>query len=306
MATNDYSYQNCIETSERIAWTIESVLGGAGFDFEKAFLPESLARVQNIVCLSDKEKLRLNQIRGLTYAHLFGFVEEFIVRKVVELAASYPMSKAVERRALLRFAEEETKHQLLFERTKASLLNGLGDCGLVPGAGDVAGVVLSKSELGVLLLISMLEWMTQHHYIDIFSSGFERESLDPTFTQIFKAHWIEEAQHTKLDHLEIERVARSVDPGGREAAIDELLEIGGAFDGLLEAQAKLDLESLQRLTGRALSDKEKDEILSKQHKAYRWTFLGSALRHPKFNALVAALTKSGAAKIEQAAAAMSA
>ena len=303
---NDYSYENCIETSERVAWTIEEVLGGTGFDFEKNFLPESLARVQHIVCLSDKEKLRLNQIRGLTYAHLFGFVEEFIVRKIVDLAASYPSSKSVERRALLRFAEEETKHQLLFERTKAALLSGLGDCGLVPGAGDVAGFVLSKSELSVLLLISMLEWTTQHHYVDIFSSGFEREALDPTFMQIFKSHWVEEAQHAKLDHLEIERVAKGVDPTARETAVDELLEIGGAFDGLLKAQAELDIESLQRLTGRKLSDKEKEEVLSKQHQAYRWTFLGSALKHPKFNAQVAALTKNGPAKIEQAAAVMSA
>ena len=302
----EYSYESCIKTSERIGWTIESVLGSAGFDFQKNFMPETLARVQNITCLSDEEKLRLNQIRGLTYAHLFGFVEEFIIKKVVDLAASYPISKSVERRALLRFAEEEAKHQLLFDRTKAALLNGLGDCGLVPGAGDVAGIVLSKSELCVLLLISMLEWMTQHHYVDVFSSGFERESLDQTFVDIFKNHWVEEAQHTKLDHLEIERAAKQVGPADREKAVDELLEIGGAFDGLLAAQSQMDVESLQRIIRRKLSDADKEEIMAKQHKAYRYTFLGSALQHPKFNAQVAALTRDGAAKIEQAAAAMSA
>src|SRR6185503_12599055 len=167
--------------------------------------------------------------------HLFGFVEEFIIKKVLELAGRYTMDGSLQRRALLRFAEEESKHQLLFERTKATLLNGLGDCGLVPGAGDVAGIVLSKSELCVLLLTSMLEWMTQHHYVDVFSSGFERESLDPTFVQIFKSHWLEEAQHAKLDHLEIERAAARCDASAREAAIDELLEVGGAFDGLLKA-----------------------------------------------------------------------
>ncbi len=306
MTKSEYSYENCIENSEKVAWTIEEVLGATPFDFTKRFLPEKLARVTDIRCLSDQEKLQLNQIRGLSYEHLFGFVEEFIIRKVMELAASHPVSRSVERRALLRFAEEETKHQLLFERTKAALLEGLGDCGLVPGAGDVAGFVLSKSELCVLLLTSMLEWVTQHHYLDMFRASAERESLDPTFMAIFKSHWVEEAQHAKLDQLEIDRVARDLSPAAREVAVDELLEIGGAFDGLLKAQAELDLVSLARLAGRKLSDQEKEEILGVQHQAYRYTFLGSALKHPRFNAQVAALTANGPAKIAEAAAVMSA
>ena len=306
MTTNEYSYQNCIDNSEKVAWTIDDVLGGGGFDFKKRFMPESLARVNGIGCLSEQEKLRLNQIRGLTYAHLFGFVEEFIIEKVIELAASHPISRSVERRALLRFAEEETKHQLLFERTKAELLKGLGDCGLVPGAAEVAGVVLSKSGLCVMLLTSMLEWMTQHHYVELFGSSVERESLDPTFATIFKSHWLEEAQHAKLDHLEVHRAARDLTPAARETAIDELLEIGGAFDGLIKAQAELDLVSLEKLIGRTLSDADKEEILSVQHQAYRYTFLGSALQHPKFAAQVAELTRNGSAKIQAAGEAMSA
>ena len=306
MGKSEYSYENCIENSEKVAWTIEGVLGGASFDFQKKFLPESLARVDGIRCLSDKEKVQLNQIRGLTYAHLFGFVEEFIIKKVIDLAASHPISRAVERRALLRFAEEETKHQQLFEHTKAALLKGLGECGLVPGAADVAGFILSKSELCVLLLTSMLEWTTQHHFVDMFKSASEREALDPTFMAIFKAHWVEEAQHAKLDHLEIQRVARDLAPDAREAAVDELLEIGGAFDGLLKAQAELDLASLEQRAGRKLSGPEKEEILSVQHQAYRYTFLGSALKDPRFTAQVAELTRNGPGKIEQAAAVMAA
>ena len=306
MSNTGFSYEKCIQASERVRWTIDEVLGAGEFDFGKRFLPESLAQVDEIACLSPGEKLLLNQIRGLTYAHLFGFVEEFIVQKIIAVAGDYPFEKGTERRALLMFAEEEVKHQLLFERTKAALRKTLGDCGLIPGAGDVAGVVLSKSELGVLLLTDMLEWTTQHHYTDVFRTSEERESLDPTFVNIFKCHWIEESQHTKLDHLEILRVAKGVSPEAREAAIDELLEIGGAFDGLLEAQAELDVASLERLAGRELAAADREEILTKQHKAYRHTFLVSGLRHPKFNELVAELTSGGAAKLEQAATALSA
>jgi hypothetical protein len=305
MSNTESRYQKCIDISERVAWTINGVLG-AGFDFKKRFLPETLAQVNELSDLSDAEKLKLNQIRGLTYAHLFGFVEEFIVREQISLAARYPGEKGVERRAVLRFAEEEVKHQLLFEGTKAKVLQSLGDCGLVPGAGAVAEFVLGKSELCVLVLIDMLELATMQHYTDIFSSSEERESLDPTFVNIFKSHWIEEAQHAKLDELEIDRCAAALTEDKREAAIDELLEIGGAFDGLLKAQVDLDVESLERLSGRKLPDATKDSVRAAQHKAYRYTFIVSALRNPKFREQVATLTKNGTGKIDAAATALSA
>jgi hypothetical protein len=305
MTNTESIYQKCIDTSERVSWTLDSVLG-AGFDFKKRFLPETLAQVNELRDLSDSEKLQLNQIRGLTYAHLFGFVEEFILKEIMSLAARYSGDQPVERRALLRFAEEEVKHQILFDRVKASLLQTLGDCGLVPGAAAVAGVVLEKSELCVLLLTTMLELMSQHHYTDIFTSSEERESLDPTFVKIFKSHWIEESQHVKLDQLEVERNAAALGEAQREAAVDELLEIGGAFDGLLKAQVDLDLESLERLAGRKLSDPVKAGVRTAQHKAYRHTFLVSAMQNPKFREVVAALSKSGAGKIDAAATALSA
>src|SRR5688500_6722020 len=265
-----YTYEDCIQTSERVAWTVDSILGTSGVNFARPFLPETLAQVNGLEFLSQQEKLRLNQIRGLTYVHLFGFVEEFILKKVMELAAGYPVERAVERRALLRFAEEEAKHQLLFERAKQVLLSGLGECGLVGGAGAVADQVLGTSNLCVLMLTSMLEWMTQHHYVEVFSSATERESLDSTFVEIFRSHWIEEAQHTKLDDLELHRAAAEVDAEGREAAVDQLLAVGGAFDGLVKAQAELDIESLQRVIPRKLTPEERAKILTTQHRAYRY------------------------------------
>lgn len=304
MASTAAQYQKCIDNSERVNWTVSDVLSAA-FDFKKRFLPETLAQVGELSMLSANEKLLLNQIRALTYAHLFGFVEEFIVREVILLASRYSGEHAVERRALLRFAEEEVKHQILFERVKVGVLAQLGDCGLVPGAGAVAGFVLEKSELCILLLTVMLELMTQHHYTDIFRSSEERESLDPIFVQIFKSHWIEESQHVRLDELEISRTVEQTDENAREAAIDQLLEIGGAFDGLLKSQVELDVASLERLAGRRLPDADRTTVQVAQHRAYRYTFLVSALRNQKFRDMVASLTKGGLAKVDAAAAALS-
>lgn len=300
-----YTHDDCVELSEKVTWTIGEVLGDDTFDYERPFLPETLAQVAGIACLSPAEKLKLNQLRGLSYAHLFGFVEEFVVRKTYQLAGDYGPDQAVQRRALLRFTEEEVKHQILFERTKAVLLRRFGkECGLVAGAVDVASAVLSKSTLGVLLLSAMLEWTTQYHYTDVFRSSEQREVLDGTFVRIFKAHWLEESQHTKVDHLEILRVARDLPQEERDKAVDEVLEIGGAFDGLLEAQAKLDIASLERLCGRTFTDDEKAEILAKQHRAYRHTFLISGLTHPSVIETIGAVSTAGVDKFAATAAAL--
>src|SRR5262249_51148714 len=157
-----------------------------------------------------------------------------------------------------------------------------------------------------LLLTTLVEVITQYHYTDMFTATDERDSLDPTFMTIFKSHWVEESQHLKIDFMEVERCAAGVGPDQRETAIDELLEIGGAFDGLLKAQADLDVESLDRRAGRKLPDEVKDSMRAGQHRAYRYTFLVSGLGHPKFKELVGSLTKNGLAKIEGAAAALSA
>lgn len=281
-AATRFTHDDCVQTSERVAWKISDIIGDGKFDFARGFLPETLAQVGGIACLSASEKLKLNQLRGLTYAHLFAFVEEFIICKLHEQAGTYGPEHASARRALLRFTEEEVKHQMMFEAAKAALLPRFGaECKLVPGAVQVAGFVLSKSSLGVMLLTSMLEWTTQHHYTDMFRSVEEKETLDPTFVRMFKAHWIEEAQHTKVDHLEIQRLAHDATPEARDRAVDEVLEIGGAFDGLLKAQAELDVASLERLCGRTFSAADQAEIVGKQHAAYRYTFLISGLQHPQ-------------------------
>ena len=63
----------------------------------------------------------------------------------------------------------------------------------------VARAVLSKHTGAVLLLTAVIEWFTQLHYL----TGFKDDtSLDPFTRTIFRAHWQEESQHARMDHLE--------------------------------------------------------------------------------------------------------
>src|SRR4051812_42451192 len=110
-------YEKIISASERVSWTIDDIIAqDQKLDFSKRFLPETLVRAEESNFLTAEEKLKLNQIRGNAYAHLFQFVEEYIVATCVQHVDAEVFGNETNLRAMLRFAEEEVKHQLLFKR----------------------------------------------------------------------------------------------------------------------------------------------------------------------------------------------
>jgi len=303
MLTHDYSYADVLQNSLKVAWTERQVLEGRDFDYSRRFLPNRLSGVDGIGCLDDREKLKLNQIMGNAYCHIFGYVEEYIIPQALEAAQRDVYGNETRLRALLRFAEDESKHQELFRRSTALFEKGFGvRCGLIPAREEVARMVLSKSRLCSYMLTSMIEWLTQLHYLEHVR---DRGELDGLFRDLVRYHWMDEAQHAKIDSLLIDEITQEIADEDREAAVDELLELGGAVDGLLSQQADLDLVSLETAIGRTLSDPERAEIKAHTHRAYRWTFLVSGLEHPNFVRIVTELTKRGPAKLEAVARALS-
>jgi hypothetical protein len=86
MLTDDYSFDACLRGSVTNAWTVDDCFRDRDFDLTKRFLPERIAGVDAIGCLSHDERRMLNQIRGNSYCHIFAFVEEYIVPLVVDRA----------------------------------------------------------------------------------------------------------------------------------------------------------------------------------------------------------------------------
>jgi hypothetical protein len=304
LVTHNYSYQSALDNSKRIAWQEDQVLDGRRFDLSKRFLPNRLSGVDEISCLDEGEKRKLNQIMGSAYLHLFAFVEEFIVPTVTEAALQQPYGDEVRQRSLLRFSEEELKHQELFRRAIAQYVEQSGiDPGLIPGREEVAAVVRSKSRLAVLLLIDLIEWFVQLHYTE---HMLDKTDLDELFRDLLRHHWLDEAQHAKLDTLLVAEVAEGLPLTEREAAIDEVLELGGAIDDLLQQQIGLNIDALQAATGRIFTPAERDEIAAETLRAWRWTFLVSGLEHPHVVKLVSEITEGGRAKFAEAARSLSA
>ncbi len=231
--TSSYSYESILAASQRANWRVEDVIGGERrLDFTRPFMPESLARVEPLGFLQPRERLALNQIRGNGYLYMFGVCEEYILPFVMDQARPHLTGDDHRVRALLGFAGEEAKHIDLFKRFREEFAAGFGTrCPVLEPSADIARAILAHQPLAVALLTLHIEWMTQRHYVD----SVKDAPLDPQFASLLRHHWMEEAQHAKLDTLLVEALARPFGEGQIMRAIDEYLEIGGMLDGGLRA-----------------------------------------------------------------------
>lgn len=295
-----YTCEATLAASQKVNWRIEDIIGGdQQLDFTKPFMPEMLARVTELDFLTPNDQRTLNQIRGHAYLTMFGLVEEFILPFVMDHARPQLNEDDHRTRALLQFAGEEAKHIHLFKRFSTEFeQNFWAECNVIGPAAEIGKAVLAHQPLAVALLILQIEWMTQSHYLD---SVRDDQQLDPLFKSLLKHHWMEEAQHARLNTLMVEALAATRTPEQIHAAVDEYLEIGGFLDSGLKMQTQFDLEALERATDRIFIASERARFMEVQHQANRWTYVGSGMVHPNFLATLGGLLPAARERIEQVA-----
>jgi len=282
MTQHNYSYGQTLKIAERGGWQVEDLIGeGKTLDFSRPFMPEALARTGSLTFLSEKERRVLNQLRGYSYLSIFGIVEEFILPFLLDHTRPKMGGGGTDEvRALLRFANEEAKHIRLFAEFQKAFAAGFdGHCDVIGPAKAIGQAVLAHDPLAVGLVILQIEWMTQAHYLE---SVRDDQGLDPLFKDLLKHHWIEEAQHAKLDTLVVEELARGRTPAEWDRVFQDYLDIGGALDGGVVQQLAYEIEAFERVTGRTLAAAEREELVRVQKQASRYTFIGSGMMHPRF------------------------
>jgi len=285
-----YTYGGCIEQSYRVNWKIKDVLGTLEFDLNRPWLPAALSGGSGIFCLNPEEKKKLTHVEMGAYSHLFAFVETFIAPLMADLALDSQGENGEAFEALTNFASEEVKHMHLFREVAKRVDAKVGfPLQLVTGQVEVAHVVLSRNKGAVLLLTSAIEWFTQHHYV---SSMSHSDELDPLTREIFRCHWMEEAQHARLDHLETLRLFKDMTEAERQEAVEDLIWLVAAVDGLLEQQAVLDVANLSKYLDRVFTAEERNEVLAGILKAKRHCFIESGVTHPNFLELFLSVTTS--------------
>lgn len=282
-ATRAGLYARCIDISKRVRWDIDrDVIRGRRFDFSKKFLPDGLSRVDRLEFLDAGEQRLLSQIQGRTYANLFGLAERFIGAKVMEVGREHALGDQTAMEALVRFADEELKHQELFRRVEAMTAAEMPEgYQFLADPNAVAGVVLGKSTWAVLALTCNIEFFTQAHY----RASIEPDAgLSDLWKDVFLFHWREESQHAVLDELEWMREDAKLGPAERDRAVDDLIELVAAVDGILMDQAWADAGYFLSIAGRRFSPQEATRVRASVLGAYRWQFIGSGIEEPRFSA----------------------
>ncbi len=254
---------------------VEASVLARGGALDKKFLPDGLSRAHELEFLSRDEQRFLSQVQGRTYARMFGLVERFINAKALELTNEHRLGDQVALEALVRFSDEELKHQELFRRVDDLASEVLPDGqACVAQADDVARLVLSKSTWAVLGLTLHIELFSQQHYKSSIAPDAELSEL---FKDVFLFHWKEEAQHALIDELEWRRIDAGLDAAERERAVDELLALVAALDGILQAQSAADAAYFARHCGRTLSREALAAVERCVLAAYRWQYIGSGI-----------------------------
>ena len=295
---HDFNYENALSSSLRAQWQLDDVLrADQNLDFSRNFMPESLSRTAAVTSLTADEQRILNQISAHQYLSIFGIVEEFILPFLFDHARPALRGDDWRVRALLNFASEEAKHIHLFKRYHSAFVRGfLVHCEVIGPSEAIGAKILSHDPLAVGLVILMIEWMTQQHYL---GSIRDDGDIDPLFKSLMRHHWMEEAQHAKLDTLIVDALAQGRSEEEIDRAIDEFFEIGAFLDEGLKTQAGFNLDALETMIGRKLENR--DEILAQQHQAARWTYVGSGMVHERFKATLEAISPRAAERIAEAA-----
>jgi hypothetical protein len=274
-------YAKCVEVSKRVRWdTDRDVIRGRSFDFGKKFLPDGLSKVGQLPFLTADQQRLFSQVQGRTYANMFALVERFISAKVLEISRGHWLGDQVALEALVRLTDEELKHQELFRRLETMMAPSMpAGYRFLPQPNDVAQAVLAASTWAVLALVCDIELFSQAHY----RSSIDPETqIDPLWKDVFLFHWKEESQHAILDEMEWLREDAKLDAASRDQAVDELIALVGAVDGICRMQAQADAEYFVQAAGRTFDDAQVQAIHATMLAAYRWQYIASGVQDARY------------------------
>jgi hypothetical protein len=287
-AIDSSRYAKCVEVSKRIRWDIDhDVIRGRKLDFGKKFLPDGLSMAAKLPFLSAEGQRLFSQVQGRTYANVFGLVERFIGAKVLEISRGHWLGDQVALEALVRFTDEELKHQELFRRLETMIAAGMPPgYRFLPQPNDVAQAVLAASTWAVLALTCNIELFTQVHYR---SSIDPDTQIDPLWKDVFLFHWKEESQHAMLDEMEWLREDERLDPAQRDRAVDDLIGLVSAVDGICRMQATADAEYFLQAAGRTFDAAQAKAISDTLLAAYRGQYIVSGVQDARFLAILGSM-----------------
>jgi len=218
---------------------------------------------------------------------MFGLVERFIGPKITDISRDHWLGDQTAYEALVRFTDEELKHQEMFRRIDALCAEGMpAGYSFLPQPNDVAGVVLGKPNWSVLALICHIELFVLQHYRESIEKD---DNLSDLWKDVFTYHAREESQHAILDELEWKRENQKISAEERDQAVDELIGLVAAVDGILQLQAKSDTDYFLSVCGRSFDRSQVERIGATFLAAYRYQYITSGVSDPRFQEILGSM-----------------
>jgi hypothetical protein len=106
---------------------------------------------------------------------------------------------------------------------------------------------------------------------------------------VFLFHWKEESQHAILDELEWRREHGRLSAAERDQGVSDLIELVGAVDATVQAQAAADAGYFLAVTPRTFSTAEEAAIRDLLLRAYRWQYIVTGVQEPRYAEVMQAL-----------------
>ena len=263
-------YARCIKASKKVRWDIDTdVIRGRDFDFEQFFLPAGLSKVDDLAFLSAGERRLLSQVQGRTYAYLFGLVERFI---------GTGSARALQRRRI------EAPGVVPAHRNDARSPHGTR---LQEGCRSERGCARGARQEQLVRTGAHLPHRTVH--AAAFSA--EHRTTGESFAALEGRLQVSLGRGSATrDELEWVRENRRLPMRQKEQAVDDLIALVGAVDGILQAQAAADAEYFLTIAARRFTVDEAQEIHALLLRAYRWQYIVSGVQHPHFGRLLTSMT----------------
>lgn len=87
----------------------------------------------------------------------------------------------------------------------------------------------------------------------------------------------------------MEARGRRLGPEQRDRAVDDLIALVAAVDGILQAQSQADVHYFLSVCGRSFSAEQAQQIQDTVLKAYRWQYILSGVQDERFTAIIGGL-----------------
>lgn len=292
IAIDSARYRKCLHNAQKVTWDIDTdVIRFRQLDTASKYLPDSLTLVTQLPFLNEPQQRLLSQVQGRTYAYLLGLIERCINCKVLELGRAHCLGDQTAVTALLKFVQEQLKHQELFRR-----IEKLAQLALPPGyrmtidPDSVAAATMVKSIWAMLALTCLAETSAQAHYSH---SVRDDSGLSPLFKDVLHYHWIEEMQHAALIELEWQRVHDDMSSEAIDVAVTDLIELVRVLDGILQLQASADGEYFCSAAGAYVDNDRCNAVKACLLKAYRLQHLVSGAQIERFQRALSSKITAG-------------